>query len=43
LREDGIWSAGDLAARARQVEQTEAFNAVLGLVPVESRVEQWEV
>jgi hypothetical protein len=43
IRENGLWSRGDLDTWARQIEGLEAFQAVLGLVPLESRVEQWEV
>jgi hypothetical protein len=43
LQEAGIWSGPDLAEWAVLVEATEGFRVVMGLTPVESRVEQWEV
>jgi hypothetical protein len=39
----GIWSDGDLARWIEEVEAQEGFRAVMGLTPVESRVEQEEV
>jgi hypothetical protein len=39
----GIWSDDDLARWIEEVEAQDGFRAVVGLVPVESRVQQEEV
>lgn len=43
LSGSGIWSDGDLARWIAEVEAQEGFHAVMGLAPIESRVEQEQV
>jgi hypothetical protein len=43
LREDGLWSGSNLTEWAAAVEARAGFQAVLGMVPLESRVEQSRV
>jgi hypothetical protein len=43
LREADLWSGRDLAEWEAEVERRDGFRAVMGIAPLESRVEQWEV